>query len=262
MILNLVERLDNLMHSNLEIIPWGSPVLSFGKISSSTIATLGLNPSNREFVDNLGNELTGTARRFHTLSSLGISKWSDIEPNHIDSILELCDNYFNRNPYDSWFKKMDYLISGTTMSYYFPSERACHLDLIPFATSCKWMDLTNEQKIKLLEISGDILGELLKNSSIKVLILNGKTVVDGIQKTSDVVYERSFMSEWMLPRKNNKGVAGYSYKGIITKVGGVILNKEILVLGFNHNIQSSYGVTTYVQTSIRNWISKIVIESL
>ena len=33
------------------VIPWSCPVLSFGDVSNAKVATLGLNPSNREFVD-------------------------------------------------------------------------------------------------------------------------------------------------------------------------------------------------------------------
>ncbi len=40
-----------------DTISWASPVPSFGNISRSNIATLGINPSNREFVDENGHEL-------------------------------------------------------------------------------------------------------------------------------------------------------------------------------------------------------------
>lgn len=35
----------------LGAIPWASPVVSFGNPAISRVATLGLNPSNLEFVD-------------------------------------------------------------------------------------------------------------------------------------------------------------------------------------------------------------------
>jgi hypothetical protein len=65
------------------VIKWGAPVPSFGDLSSSFVATVGLNPSNREFVDDSGQELCDSERRFHTLHSLGLSSWSDVDARHL-----------------------------------------------------------------------------------------------------------------------------------------------------------------------------------
>jgi hypothetical protein len=258
---NLVKRLSDPKIGELDIITWGAPVPSFGNLATSKIATLGLNPSDKEYVDNSGKELSYGERRFHTLTSLGINNWSDANETHFKSIVELCNEYFSRNPYDNWFKRLDYLISGTSFSYYFPSSGACHLDLIPFATNTKWAKLSSDQKTKLLKEHGDLLGMLLKNSSVKLLILNGKTVIESLKRISDVTYDLTHMVDWTLPRKGTEGIFGYAYQGVINCVGGVILEDKVHVLGFNHNIQSSFGVTTQVQTSIRNWITKTA-ESL
>jgi hypothetical protein len=254
-ITQLVGRLSDPKIKELDVIPWGSPVPTFGNLQQAKIATLGLNPSNKEFVDNDGNELIGNERRFHTLKSLGLQKWDDASPSHMDSIVQLCNEYFFRNPYNSWFKPLDFLISGTSMSYYFPSSLACHLDLIPFATSTKWAELAGWQKSELLEQYGDVLGELLRKSSVKVLILNGKSVVENFQKISNVKYEVTEIEEWMLHRRDSKGVIGLAYEAVCTSIGGIPLSNSLHVLGFNHNIQSSYGVTSKVQKSIRKWIA-------
>jgi hypothetical protein len=251
----LIDRLGNSALLGTEVISWGCPVPSFGDLSLARIATIGLNPSNREFVDEQGKELDGVDRRFHTLNSLGIEKWSEASQQHLKSIWYLCQNYFSRNPYDTWFKRLDNIISGTAMSYYFPSGQACHLDLIPYATASKWTSLTTDQRTLLLEIAGDTLGLLLKNSPVELLILNGQTVVDNLQKIADVEFERIHIPEWTLPRKSGDGVLGYAYKGNIRTLGGIELQREICVLGYNHNIQSSFGVTNQVQTAIKNWIS-------
>jgi hypothetical protein len=251
----LVDRLNDRALLETEIIAWGCPVPSFGDLSLARVATIGLNPSNREFVDQEGKELDGVDRRFHTLSSLGIAKWSEANQQHLNLIWDLCQSYFSRNPYDSWFKRLDNIISGTAMSYYFPSGKACHLDLIPYATASKWTSLTSEQRSLLLEIAGDTLGLLIKNSPVELLVLNGQTVVDNLQKIADIEFERIQIPEWTLPRKSGDGVLGYAYKGNIQALGGVNLGRQICVLGYNHNIQSSFGVTNQVQTAIRNWIS-------
>lgn len=252
---SLLERLDNKALSKAQVIPWSSPIPSFGDLSCSTIATLGLNPSNREFVDINGKELDGSFRRFHTLKSLGIRKWSDANAHHQNLILESCSRYFHQNPYDGWFKGLDKIISGTRASYYDDSVKACHLDLIPYATSCKWTELTSQQRTLLLDFAGDTLGLLLKDSPVRLLILNGQTVIDNLQKIAGVNFEQETISDWMLPRKSGIGVKGFSYRGTIREVAGVRLNRKVHVLGFNHNIQSSFGVTTKVKTEIRNWVT-------
>lgn len=252
----LVERLDNPSFGQLKIIDWGSPILSFGNVTTARIATVGLNPSNREFVDKAGSELNGAERRFHSLGSLGLQNWKDVKQEHLSAILTLCYEYFDRNPYDGWFKKLDYIISGTKMSYYFPSSRACHLDLIPYATSCKWTELSSEQKGLLLKMSSDVLGMLLNDSSIELIILNGKTVVDNLERISNVTFKKELMEKWTLPRKGKPGILGYGYSGEISKLGGVEIKRKIKVLGYNHNIQSSFGVTKNVQLEIRNWVTE------
>ena len=255
---NLISRLTDKQLVEASVISWGSPVPSFGDISTSLLATIGLNPSNLEFVGNDGEELNGAKRRFHTLNSLGISNWSEIEDIHIESISQLCKEYFSRNPYDRWFKKLDYIISGTSYSYYFPSGKACHLDLVPYATMTKWGELSNDQKALLLELVGDTLGLLLYNSPIKVLVLNGRSVIDNFISISDVEFIEEQIQDWTLPRKKTDGVVGISYTGMVSNIGGVKLKQKLKVLGFNHNIQSSFGVTKKVQKAIRNWISNEV----
>ena len=43
---------------------------------------------------------------------------------------------------------------------------------------------------------------------------------------------------------------------------GYALSRELLVLGFNHNLQSSYGVTSQVIDAIRHWVGNAAIEVL
>jgi hypothetical protein len=261
LLLTLVKCLDNAALSGTSVIPWSCPVLSFGDLSRARVATLGLNPSNREFVDESGNELDGPSRRFHTLKSLGLARWSDANVRHLHLIVDSWRAYFHTNPYDGWFKKLDYIIGGTKASYYNASGRACHLDLIPYATTCKWTALTARQRSLLLAVGGDTLGLLLRDSPVRLLILNGNSVVKQFQDIAGVNLGKQTMRNWSLPRRSHSGVIGIAYKGAVRYLSGVRLDRELLVLGFNHNIQSSFGVTTQVTTAIREWISRTVDEA-
>lgn len=252
----LVKRLDHPSISQANVIPWGCPVPAFGDVSKAKIATLGLNPSNREFVDSRGTELDGSSRRFHTLRSLGLRRWSNAETKHLSLINEACHRYFANNPYDLWFRSLDDIISGTKTSFYAMSAPACHLDLIPYATSCKWTDLSARQRSALLDVAGDTLGLLLRDSPVRLLILNGQTVVGNLERITGVSLEKRTVRQWTLPRASGNGVSGHAYTGLITEIAEVRLRRPITVLGYNHNIQSSFGVTREVKNSIRDWISR------
>jgi hypothetical protein len=257
---NLIDRLDKSELSEADVIPWGAPVPSFGDLSRARVATLGLNPSNREFISDTGDELGGVHRRFHTLSSLGLHSWSDVNAYHLRLILDSCRTYFFVNPYDRWFRKLDYIISGTGASYYDLGNSACHLDLIPYATARKWTSLTSRQRTILLSVAGDSLALLLRDSSIRLLVLNGKTVIDHFQRVTGVRMEQFGVSEWTLRRDLPSEVSGFGYRAYVTSLCGVSLTRGMLVLGYNHNIQSSFGVTNSAMAAIRDWIAQAVGE--
>lgn len=256
----LLHRLESASLGATSVISWASPVISFGDFSSSRVATLGLNPSNREFVDGHGLELSDDDRRFHTLRSLGIDSWSQIEDQHLERILNSSRDYFQGNPYDSWFKALEKLFVGAGVSYYGMFADACHLDLVPYATASKWGSLGFSERRLLLKESGDALGLLLKGSAVKVLVLNGQSVIENLQSISNCSLIKQSKRDWTLPRKNSAGVEGYSYSGKVSQICGVDLGREIRILGFNHNIQSSFGVTSQVRHGIQRWISSSAQE--
>jgi hypothetical protein len=253
---DLIKRLAEASLMGANVIPWGCPVPSFGNLTRSEVATVGLNPSNREFVDESGNELDGPCRRFHTLRSLGLERWSDAEPHHFDLIADSCSNYFSLNPYNRWFKRLDYIISGTRASYYWPDANACHLDLIPYATACKWTELSQRQRSSLLTAGRDSLGLLVRDSPVRILVLNGNSVVRQFEEIADMQLDRMTMDGWSLARRSQAEVMGISYRGTVRRLCGVELGRDVLVLGFNHNIQSSFGVTKAVVEGIRRWITE------
>jgi hypothetical protein len=250
----LVRRLDGPHLSELKVIPWAAPILSFGNLYQARVATLGLNPSNREFVDVAGTELNGHHRRFHSLSSLGLTRWSDAKLEHLKKIQDSCDQYFAGNPYDGWFQALNKLIVRANASYYGIFADACHLDLVPYATHCKWVELSTSQRSALIKNSGDALGLLLRESAVEVLIVNGQSVIEHLQTVTGCTFVREAIPEWTLPRREGDGVRGYAYTGKICQISGIGLGREILVLGYSHNIQSSFGVTTKVKESIQQWI--------
>lgn len=247
------------------VISWGCPVPVFGNLGQSTIATLGINPSNLEFVDEKGNELEGELRRFHTLHSLELPSWGSTDATHLRVILESFDEYFNRNPYDRWFKKLDAVLSGASATFYetpqgslphFAAGRlACHLDLVPYATREKWTNLSSRQRESLLQFGGNCLGNLLRDSQIEFVVCNGRSVVQQLESVAEIELHCTELSGCELPRKTLPDVKGFVYTGTLTELCGVDLGREVTVLGFNHNLQSSFGVTNKVIRKLTEWIA-------
>ena len=252
----LIDRLDSDRMDKTDVIHWATPIPTFGDLSKARVATLGLNPSSREFVDDSGEELNGSARRFHTLNSLGLSSWSDVDTRHLSLILDACHSYFEWNPYDAWFKKLDRVVSGTKASFYDPLEKACHLDLIPYATKRRWTELAAHQRSSLLAAAGDTLAVLLRDSPIRTLILNGNSVVQLFQAMADVRLEQKEMHAWSLPRQSGN-VAGTAFWGRIDALLDVRFDHDVLILGYNHNLQSSFGVTKEIVSAIGTWVGEV-----
>lgn len=239
----------------LGAIPWASPVVSFGDPASSKVATLGLNPSNLEFVGREGEQLLGSKSRFESLGSLGATSWNEVGQVGAVQILQSCQDYFFRNPYDHWFKRLDRVLVETGASYYTRlGESACHLDLVPFATADKWSALSREHRMGLIALGVPSLVRTLCASDTRVLVLNGSAVVREFSQLLPVDSLQSNVEpSWTLQAGRVQGIA---YAGRISEVGGIPLRRELMVLGFNHNIQSSFGVTTEVVSNIASWIGR------
>jgi hypothetical protein len=257
----LVRHIPDLALSGAGVIPWSCPVPVFGDPAESVIATVGLNPSNREFVDENGQELDGPARRFHTLKSLHLRSWSQATHQHVEQISESCRSYFARNPYDLWFKVLDRVIQGTGASFYPSPKKACHLDLVPFATGDKWTSLSTSQRSTLLKTARLCLPNLLASSQIQLLVLNGAAVVREMQNAFQIRLSETRMVGWRLMRESADAVPGVAYFGTTSSLAGIDLRRQIAILGYNHNLQSSFGVTRRVRTEIARWIMAHAIDT-
>lgn len=249
---SLLERLDaNELAGTCVDRRW-APIPYFGDFAGSLVATVGINPSNLEFEDRFGRELKGRDRRFLTMTSLETARWSDSSDRHRQMIIESCDKHFDRNPNNKWFRPLNKVIAGTGVSYY--CSDACHLDLVPYATTCKWSCLNQQQKSKLLRMNRDVVGQLLSISPIEVLLLNGKTVVEGFQRAASIRLECKRMDDWTL-HQQSRDIQGFAYRGVIDSLSGNKLRHRVLVLGYNHSIPGN-PVPHEVANSIRDWIGK------
>lgn len=263
--LHEVDNLLSLLRADrvvkLGAISWAAPVIAFGDPGLSQVATLGLNPSNLEFAGQDGQPLLESNKRFETLHSLRLDDWEQAKREDVLHIWDSCKEYFFRNPYDHWFGRLDKVLVGTGTSYYKRADHAaCHLDLVPFATAQKWSALSREQREGLIELCIPSLIRTLIASSVKVLVLNGSTVVREFGRLLDKgALQEQVQTGWSLREGRVRGI---SYEGRISEIGSSSLGRELLVLGFNHNIQGTYGMTAGVVSDIAAWVARRTREAL
>lgn len=236
------------------VIRWACPVPYFGNAQNARVATVGINPSCAEFADRHGNELMDRDRRLPTLRSLALPKWRDADSRHISEIIAGCDNYFLIRPYDRWFGRLESLGQPAGWTYYGQEATMCHIDLVAYATKLKWSRIDTYQREYLLGENVRLLSLTIRHLPIECLVLNGRAVLRAFQHMTGGVLVGERMPEWDLPRWS-RDVKGYAYSGTVSEFAGIELGREVRVFGYNHNIQSSFGVTKEVASSIGRWLA-------
>jgi hypothetical protein len=99
------------------VVPGSTPVVAFGDPARAEVATLGINPSAREFLQH-GRLLTGAHRRLATLESLGAQRLDRLTEAQVATVVADCAIYFQRQPYRGWFDPLDELLRvGADASY-------------------------------------------------------------------------------------------------------------------------------------------------
>ena len=239
------------------VISWACPVPYFGDACAAAVATVGINPSNLEFMDNSGRELDGQARRLPTLRSLGLRSWAHADSRHLRQVVASCTSYFERRPYDRWFGVLERILRPAGCTYYGQDPSACHVDLVAFATRRKWSSLLGRERRHLLDSTSEGLALLVRSMSAQVFVLNGSSVVRAFEISARTTLEPVRNRSWDLPRRVGS-VPGLAYMGSINELAGVPLGRTLTVVGFNHNMQSSFGVTSKVIEEVGEWLASVV----
>lgn len=197
------ERLVDFVCNKIEFMSWprdcdvvrgSTPVVSFGDFTKAKVATLGINPSSKEFMDTSAagttNELLPEEKkRLADYESLGLMSTDPFDddtaeyflgPDGAKEIWEKCRDYFKGpNAYWSWFGDLETVLNGASLSY--KNSSACHLDISPWATDPIYRDLTKEQQRQLLLGESDFLEWQIAKSNIDLIIINGATVFESVK---------------------------------------------------------------------------------
>lgn len=145
-------------------MPGTPPIISFGNFQSAHIATVGINPSHREFS--------------HNYVKSGFGDLQTASRAILRAILDDQYSYFQRPQY-RWFNRLEQVVEACGASY--RDGSAASLDIVQWATQPVWGGLTAVQKRTLLDGDVPFLGEQLRNERIETLLVNGRAVMDVIQ---------------------------------------------------------------------------------
>jgi hypothetical protein len=193
----------------------------------------------REFVDAHGRLLGGAARRLATVDSIGSGRFDELNDAQIAAVVGDCPSYFDRNPYRVWFDPLDRLLRDALgVSYY--EGTACHLDLVQWATDPVWGKITDAGVRKaLLEDGKGHLAEQLTHSNVRLVLLNGRQVIDQVQ----AVGLASLTEVDRLP------LGRFGCRLVRGETSGIVF------VGWSVNLQSSRGVTAAFKMELARWLS-------
>lgn len=236
------------------VIEWASPVPYFGQAERARIASVGLNPSGREFCDRSGAPLRERDRRLETLDSLGLSDWSDASSAECSAVAEACSDYFDANPY-GWFDPLEVILNRAGQGT-LRDGGACHIDLAPWATQRAWSRLTGAERDALMECGRATLASLLSSARFEVLLLNGVGVVKGLERATGVELSAEYAPEW-----DDSSGRGRRWSAVLNSLGRVDLARPVTILGWNWNLQSSH-ITTRTRDSIVAWAAEAIEQSV
>jgi hypothetical protein len=237
---HIAKRLRSSVPKGASVIKGTTPVIAFGNCVTATIATVGLNPSRKEFLNGLGQELVGTKQRFETLRSLGVSALEGADNRVLLQVFDGCLSYFQHQPYRAWFDPLDKIIQRCGASYYDGS--ACHLDLVQWATAPVWGSLDRSTRRFLLDSDVAFFREQLQHSKIQLLLLNGSTVIREFESALAIRLDciGCLSGPRHAPSKLMKGKTN-----------------DVCVVGWTMNLQSSHGVTRELRAELADAVEHV-----
>lgn len=169
-------------------VPGSLPVLCFGDPSTAVVATVGINPSNREYLSPKGLELDGPLRRFETLGSLRASSRRSLNDAQATKAIERMYQYFGpTRPIYSWFNGLCRVVDGMQTS--FRDRTAVHLDLVQEATKPAWSELVKTDRAQaeaVLHRDLSFLQGQINECNFRAVVCTSASVWDEVDKMLSV----------------------------------------------------------------------------
>lgn len=231
--------------SGTPVIPGTPPIVCFGDAKQAEVATLGLNPSDKEYLDGSGKELTGDNRRFETVESLEVESLEKASDEATWKVYQRCINYFENNPYSRWFDQLEETLGKVGASYYDGS--AVHLDLVQWATLKKWGDLSTVEEETLLETDAPFLRKQLKRGDYRILLLNGRRAMDKFSE----YFEADLSVVGQVDRSSDKSEVDVCRGFLPTGTD---------VIGWSTNLQSTWGLSNETKEKINRRVQELAFD--
>ncbi len=185
-------------------------------------------PQPVEFLDRRGLPLVGDDRRLADLPHLGVTDLAHPTDEQLQTVVEGCDGYFDRNPYWRWFRPLDVLLR-TSLGATYSDGSACHLDLSQWATDPVWGGLSRQQQRLLTEQDAPFIAQQLEQENVQVLLLAGRAVLEQMTRTEMVQLE---------PVGHVSNATGTLRCELLAGTAG-----SAVAYGWSSNLQSQPGVT-------------------
>lgn len=185
----ILERIKRPIENKMRIIRGTTPVIYFGNYNDAKACTISINPSDKEFKNGKGKLLDNGKERLCSRKMLNVPDSKKLSNSQAQKVIDYCEKYFHNNPYKTWFNPIDCFIKQFGYSYKEPGYGTCvHLDLVQWATD-KWSKIPENIKSKHLDNDLPILKHLLSKKDLKIMFLNGKTVIENIKQHLNINLE-------------------------------------------------------------------------
>lgn len=170
-------------------VPGTLPVLFFGDLFKAEVATVGLNPSDQEYLSKDGALLASAAQRFATLHSLRAEGRPSLSDDQCAEAVEWMRDYYEEGKpvYGSWFNSLSRVVEGFGAS--FRNRSSAHLDLIQESTSPVWSELDRADREALLKQDLPFLEWEVRAFPLRAVICTGKTVSVHVRRQLGVPVE-------------------------------------------------------------------------
>jgi len=147
------------------------PVPVFGNHTSPSVrvATVGLNPSATEFVNNIGDWKPAT-KRLPLVTDFGVRERNYMSVENLELAANLRATYFER-PYHSWFNSLQNLLSAVNIDWNYSTGTAVHLDLVACGTWRAWGKMSERTTDELVRNCHQHLKRTLTEMSDETLLL-------------------------------------------------------------------------------------------
>jgi uracil-DNA glycosylase len=165
------------------------PVLFFGDLFTAEVATVGLNPSDQEYLTGGGQPLVGPAQRFATLASVGVIDRASLTDEQCANAIEWMRAYYDAGKpvFGAWFNGLKRVVAGFGAS--FEDRSAVHLDLIQESTGPVRSKLEPPERDPLLARDLPFFVWEIRSFPITAVICTGKTVSVNVRRELGVEVE-------------------------------------------------------------------------